>query len=57
MPVLTSQMEQMQVPGLVAIVQTPDGEAYQAALGLADVETEEPMAIEDHFRIGSITKT
>ncbi len=57
MPVLTAQMEQMQVPGLVAIVQTPDGEAYQAALGLADVETEEPMAIEDHFRIGSITKT
>ena len=57
LPVLTREMERMQVPGLVAIVQSPAGEVYRAALGLADVESGEPMALDDHFRIGSITKT
>lgn len=57
LPVLTEQMERMEVPGLVAIVHSPDGEVYRAALGLADIESEDPMALDDHFRIGSITKT
>lgn len=57
LPVITEQMEQMQVPGLVAIVETPGGDVYEVALGVADVETEEPMEVSDHFRIGSITKT
>ena len=57
LPVITEQMEQMQVPGLVAIVETSDGDSYEVALGIADVETEEPMELSDHLRIGSITKT
>ena len=57
LPVIAEQMEAMQVPGLVAIVETADGDSYELALGLADVETEEPMQLSDHFRIGSITKT
>lgn len=56
-PILTEQMERMEVPGLVAIVQSPDGEVYRAALGLADIASERPMALRDHLRIGSITKT
>ena len=57
LPVLTEQMEQMQVPGLVAIVQAPDGDTYEVALGVADMETGEPMEVTDHLRVGSITKT
>lgn len=57
LPVITEQMEQMQVPGLVAIVETPGGDVYEVALGVADVATGEPMEVSDHFRIGSITKT
>jgi D-alanyl-D-alanine carboxypeptidase len=57
LPVLTEQMERMQIPGLVVIVQSPGGEVYRTALGLADIDSDEPMAIDDHFRIGSITKT
>ena len=57
LPVITEQMAAMQVPGMVAIVQTPDGDTYKVALGVADVETGEPMQLSDHFRIGSITKT
>ncbi|MDQ0893545.1 serine hydrolase domain-containing protein [Agromyces ramosus] len=57
LPVLTEQMEELQVPGLVAIVEAPGGERYEVALGVADVETGEPMEVTDHLRVGSIMKT
>lgn len=57
LPVLTEQMEELQVPGLVAIVDSPDRGTYEVALGVADVDTEEPMELDDHFRVGSNTKT
>lgn len=57
LPVITEQMEQMQIPGLIVVVQTPDRGSYEVALGVADVETEEPMALDMHVRIGSNTKT
>ena len=57
LPILTTQMEQLQIPGLVAMVQASNGDTYQAALGVANVSTGEPMEMDDRFRIGSITKT
>jgi D-alanyl-D-alanine carboxypeptidase len=57
LPVITEQMEQMQVPGLVAIVETRDGDSYEVALGFADADAERAMELTDHLRIGSITKT
>ncbi|WP_448811180.1 serine hydrolase domain-containing protein [Agromyces bauzanensis] len=57
LPVLTEQMEELQVPGLVAIIDSPDRGTYEVALGVADVDTEEPMRMDDHFRVGSNTKT
>lgn len=57
LPVITEQMQQLQVPGLVAIVETAAGDSYEVALGVADVETGEPMDAADHLRVGSITKT
>lgn len=43
-------------PGVVVYVQTPD-DSLVAAVGLADLETETPLRIDDRFRIGSSTKT
>ena len=57
LPVLTEQMEELQVPGLVAIVESPDRGTYEVALGVADVESGEPMELENRFRVGSNTKT
>jgi D-alanyl-D-alanine carboxypeptidase len=43
-------------PGVVVLVSTPD-ETQSAARGLADLEAQTPIKVDDHFRIGSITKT
>ena len=57
LPVLTEQMAEMGVPGLVAVVQSPDRGSYEVAVGVSDVATGEPMTLADRFRIGSISKT
>jgi D-alanyl-D-alanine carboxypeptidase len=44
-------------PGVVVGIWIPGRGTYVAARGKADVKTGEPMRIDDHFRIGSITKT
>jgi D-alanyl-D-alanine carboxypeptidase len=43
------------VPGAVAVVVRPDGRV-EAAAGVADLETGEPLTREHRFRIGSVTK-
>jgi len=43
-------------PGVVAAVQTPEY-TWVRALGVADRNSEEPMAPDVHHRIGSVTKT
>ncbi|MEL6268717.1 MAG: serine hydrolase domain-containing protein [Chloroflexota bacterium] len=42
-------------PGMVIVVED-FGELYAAAAGAADLETGEPLQVDDYFRIGSITK-
>ena len=44
-------------PGLVVGIWIPGEGSYVAARGVADSKTRRPMRVEDHFRIGSITKT
>lgn len=43
------------VPGAVAVAVRPDGRV-EAATGVADLETGEPLTPEHRFRIGSVTK-
>jgi|GEM_PF-2237020 len=38
-------------------VRFPDGRVWAGASGVADLETGEPVEVDDRFRIGSITKT
>lgn len=57
LPVINEQMEEMGIPGLVAIVASPDRGTYKVAAGVANIDTNEPMKVENHFRIGSISKT
>lgn len=48
---------QTPAPGVLIGVWDGAGEAYIQAFGLADLAQKRPMAPEDHFRIGSNTKT
>ena len=43
-------------PGVVAAVQTPEY-TWVETLGVADLDSEEPMSADVHHRIGSVTKT
>ena len=45
------------VPGVVVGIWIPGEGSYVATRGTSDTKTSKPMRIEDHFRIGSITKT
>ncbi|MBK1793255.1 beta-lactamase family protein [Devosia sp. WQ 349] len=57
LPVITEQMQEMGIPGLVAIVQSPSLGYYAVAAGVADREVGTAMTLDHHFRVGSITKT
>jgi len=46
-----------EVPAIYIGVWDPERGVYQKAYGLADVAGKRPAALEDHFRIGSISKT
>ena len=46
-----------EVPAIYIGVWDPERGVYQQAYGLADVAGKRPAALEDHFRIGSISKT
>jgi len=56
-PVVVEQMQRMRIPGLIVSVQTPDGQSWIEALGVADTVTQTPMNVADHMRVGSITKS
>jgi D-alanyl-D-alanine carboxypeptidase len=45
------------VPGVVVGIWIPGEGSYVATRGLSDIKTRQPMRADDHFRIGSITKT
>ena len=44
-------------PGVVVGIWIPDEGSYVATRGVSDIKTRQPIRIDDHFRIGSITKT
>ena len=46
-----------EIPAIYIGVWDPQRGAYQQAYGLADVANKRPASIEDHFRIGSVTKS
>ncbi len=54
--ILTTGFEQSGMPGVAAYVRIGDGE-WTEALGVGDLETQEPFDPEAHVRIASITKT
>ncbi len=56
-PLIEAKMKELRVPGAVIYVQAPGKGAWKAALGTGDLATKAPMRLDDHFRIGSITKT
>lgn len=45
------------VPAVYVGVWDPKRGSYQKAYGLADVATKRPASLDDHFRIGSVSKT
>lgn len=50
-------MDEHNIPGVVIGVWIPGKGEWVSALGVADKKTKEKMTINDHFRVGSITKT
>lgn len=54
---LDTSMESTTIPGLIAGVFTDEGESWISTRGVSNIETDEPMNENCHFRIGSVTKT
>lgn len=54
---LLATIEEHDIPGALALVDSPDAGVRMAAVGVANLETGEPMTTDMHLRIGSITKT
>lgn len=50
-------MEELEVSGAVVGISIPGTIEYDQAFGTSDTATGEPMSLEDHIRIGSVTKT
>ena len=44
-------------PGVVVGIWIPGEGSYVATRGVSDTKTRQPMRVDDHFRVGSITKT
>jgi D-alanyl-D-alanine carboxypeptidase len=54
---IAKQMRDEDLPGVVVGVWVPGEGEYVVARGKANIETGEKRALDDPFRIGSITKT
>ncbi|GAA4558167.1 serine hydrolase [Pseudonocardia xishanensis] len=55
-PHVTALMAQLQIPGASLYVDVPGRGTWQAALG-STTDQGRPVTVEDHFTIGSVTKT
>jgi D-alanyl-D-alanine carboxypeptidase len=53
---MTKAMKDNAVPGIVILVQSPKGD-WSTVLGTSEIGTKKPWTLDDHFRIGSNTKT
>jgi D-alanyl-D-alanine carboxypeptidase len=54
---LAKSWAQSGAPGAIVGIWIPGEGTYVAAKGLADTATRQPMRVDDHVRVGSITKT
>jgi D-alanyl-D-alanine carboxypeptidase len=54
---IESRLEQMGVPGAIVSLSIPGEIDYVKAFGVGDTATGVPMLVDDHSRIGSVTKT
>ena len=54
---ITAKIAEMGVPGAIVGISVPGVVDYVRAFGTADTTTGEPMVVDDHMRIGSVTKT
>ncbi|HLV98831.1 MAG TPA: serine hydrolase domain-containing protein [Ktedonobacterales bacterium] len=56
-PKLAALMQKENVPGAIFSVQDPGKGNWTAAMGTADLATNAPISMNEHMRVGSITKT
>jgi D-alanyl-D-alanine carboxypeptidase len=54
---IDERVTQMGVPGAVVALSIPGEIDYVGAFGVGDTATGMPMLVDDHMRIGSVTKT
>jgi D-alanyl-D-alanine carboxypeptidase len=55
--VIEARLTQMGVPGAIVSLSIPGEIDYTRAFGIGDTATGTPMLVDDHSRIGSVTKT
>lgn len=55
-PVLTSGVENGQIPGVIAIAATSDGIIYEGAAGVRDISSNTAMTVDTIVQIASMTK-
>lgn len=56
-PLLGAKMHQLHIPGAIIYVDIPGQGSWTTAMGTGDLTTHAPLDLNDHYRIGSITKT
>jgi len=54
---VAARLAEMGAPGAIVGVSIPGQVDYLSAVGVSDLATGEPMSVDDHWRIGSVTKT
>ncbi len=56
-PVVQESFKELEVPGAIIGVWKGDLTPWITTMGVADLQTDQPISVEDKMRIGSITKT
>ncbi|MFY9917063.1 MAG: serine hydrolase domain-containing protein, partial [Mycobacterium sp.] len=54
---IEARIAAMGAPGAIVSLQIPGQISYDKAFGVGDTDTSFPMLVDDHTRIGSVTKT
>lgn len=56
-PKLAAKMRELRAPGAIMLVDVPGQGSWQTSMGVGNIDTNTPIHITDHMRIGSVTKT
>ena len=56
-PQIEEKMSQLRIPGALVYVEVPGEGSWSQAFGTANLRDDTPITPDDHFRIGSNTKT